>query len=480
MSTVLIAAPGHAPQFRWKLLPQWDKNPKLVEQAATWEGKLAMLGVFGLLLFFSTLLWWWTLGLLIATSLLPARRRDLLTVGALGTVILGGSSKFEGLLELHRNQWQYLAALAGVFLFGVLLFKAGVTWPRSRFMRRPVVLLNVLFASLALIVTLAPMPDYLRPSVQLAVLILGGYIWFFAYSLQDRLAPGVGGLNQQVGTWAPFWTNAAGAGTPLCKGAAYLRRIEAKNPEELAVTQLKGLQLLIWCVLLKVIWAAGHLLAFGTTGWGLGIPGLDAAIASKQLPATYLCWASLVAGFADTMLDMAVWGNTIVACCRMAGFRALRNTYRPLESTSIADFWNRYYYYFKELLVDFFFYPTYTRYFKTNRKLRLFAATLAAATFGNMLYHFFRDIDLVWKYGPWEAIIGFRVYAFYTLLLGFGIGISQLRGNKPKTDGGFLRTRVQPAVAVLSFFCLVHIFDYTGRDHTITQHVRFLLHLFNL
>jgi D-alanyl-lipoteichoic acid acyltransferase DltB (MBOAT superfamily) len=323
------------------------------------------------------------------------------------------------------------------------------------------------------------MPDYLRPSVQLGVLILGGYIWFFAYSLQDRLAPGADSVTHQVGTWAPFWTNAAGAGTPLCKGAAYLRRIEAKNPEELAVTQLKGLQLLLWCVLLKIIWAAGHLWAFGTSGWGLDIPDLDAVIASKQLPAWYLCWASLVAGFADTMLSMAVWGNTIVACCRMAGFRALRNTYRPLESTSIADFWNRYYYYFKELLVDFFFYPAYTRYFKAHRKLRLFAATLAAATIGNMLYHFFRDIDLVWKVGLWKAIVGFRVYAFYTLLLGCGIGISQLRGRKPRTDGGFLRTRIQPALAVLSFFCLVHIFDYTGRDHTITQHARFLLHLFN-
>lgn len=111
-------------------------------------------------------------------------------------------------------------------------------------------------------------------------------------------------------------------------------------------------------------------------------------------------------------------------------------------------------------------------------RLRLFAATLAAAGFGNMLYHFFRDIDFLWMYGPWKAITGFRVYAFYTLLLGCGIGISQLRGHKPDRQGGFVRTRLQPAVAVIGFFCLVHIFDYTGRDHSITQHMRFLLHLF--
>ena len=54
----------------------------------------------------------------------------------------------------------------------------------------------------------------------------------------------------------------------------------------------------------------------------------------------------------------------------------------------------------------------------------MIAATLAAATFGNMLYHFFRDIDLVFQLGPWKAIAGFQVYALYTLLLGCGIAIS--------------------------------------------------------
>ena len=36
----------------------------------------------------------------------------------------------------------------------------------------------------------------------------------------------------------------------------------------------------------------------------------------------------------------------MIACVRMAGFRALRNTYRPLESRTVAEFWNRYAFYF--------------------------------------------------------------------------------------------------------------------------------------
>jgi hypothetical protein len=461
------------------IIPQWDTNPHLVAQATTLSGKLALLGIFGLLLYLGTSIWWWTLAILAGTSLLPSWRRNFIVVGTLGTVVLAGSAKFPGLLASARGWVPYVTALGSVLLFGVLLFKAAVQWPRSRVMKRPVLTLNIVFASLAGAVAIVPLPAGLRSGVQLGVLVLAGYLWFFAYSLQDRLAQDRDGIVRQIGSWSPFWINAVGAGVPLCKGAAYLRKIEATTPQELAVTQLKGLKLLMWCMVLKLSLALLRAAVFGSS-WGLGVPELESIIQSSHYPAPYLCWASLIAGFADAMLSMAVWGHFIVACCRMAGFRALRNTYRPLEATSIADFWNRYYYYFKELLVDFFFYPTYLRYFKRRRKLRMFAATLAAATVGNMIYHFFRDVDFVWALGPWKAIAGFRVYAVYTLLLGCGIGISQLRGPTNRIRGGFIRTRVLPSAGVIGFFCLIHVFDYCGRDHSITQHVNFLLRLVNM
>ena len=41
------------------------------------------------------------------------------------------------------------------------------------------------------------------------------------------------------------------------------------------------------------------------------------------------------------------------------GSRALRNAHAPLSSRTIAEYWNRYYYDFKELLADMFFYPNF-------------------------------------------------------------------------------------------------------------------------
>jgi hypothetical protein len=482
-----ITAP--APRRSWipRIIPEWDKSPKWVARAATRPGKLGLLGLFGLLFFFNTALplWLWTMTVLLATTLLPHWRRNLVTAGTLGTALVAGYLQYgqagpQGTAgwPLPRPWVLYGAALTAVLVFGLLLFTIAARWPRCGAMKRPVLSLNLLFAALALAAAVIPTSRDLQLGVQSTMAVLAGYLWYFAYSLQDRLAPESDNAFRQLGTWAPFWVNAGGLGTPFCKGAGYLRRIEAKTPEELAITQIKGAKLLMWCFVLQFstvlfVQAAYH------APWGLSLPDLDSLIQTGRFPAWYLCWASLLASFAHTVLSMAVWGNTIVACCRMAGFRALRNTYRPLQAASIAEFWNRYYYYFKELLVDFFFYPVYTRYFKRHRRVRMFAATLAAATFGNMIYHFFRDINLVIQLGPWKAIAGFRVYALYSMVLGCGIGISQMwqqRVTVPKNWWG----SILPATRVIAFFCLLHIFDYTGRDHSITQHMRFLLHLFNL
>ena len=46
-------------------------------------------------------------------------------------------------------------------------------------------------------------------------------------------------------------------------------------------------------------------------------------------------------------------------------------------------------------MVDMFFYPTYLRYFKKHPRLRMVAATMAAACAGNAIFHFLRDI--LWR-----------------------------------------------------------------------------------
>ena len=79
--------------------------------------------------------------------------------------------------------------------------------------------------------------------------IFGAYLWFFGYALLDRRAPDRDDFTLQLGTFRPFWGSPT---VPFVKGAGYLRRIEAKNADELAVAQLKELKLLAWSLLIML------------------------------------------------------------------------------------------------------------------------------------------------------------------------------------------------------------------------------------
>jgi D-alanyl-lipoteichoic acid acyltransferase DltB (MBOAT superfamily) len=253
--------------------------------------------------------------------------------------------------------------------------------------------------------------------------------------------------------------------------------MEAKNPEERAIVQLKGLKLLAWSILLSLVWAI-----LDTASGAIGVPKLTDAIAASTAhhpPAWYLCWASLLNGFFDSALRLAIWGNTVVAGCRLAGFRLLRNSYRPLEARTIVDFWNRYYYYFKELVADFFFYPVYMRCFKKHPRVRMLFATWMAVGLGVPLFHFVRDIDVVRQLGLWRAVTGYHVFMCYATLLSIGIGISQIRKVSAPRDlqKSFLRTHVLPISGVILFFCFVQVFDDLRRTVPIREHLLFLTRL---
>jgi hypothetical protein len=200
------------------------------------------------------------------------------------------------------------------------------------------------------------------------------YMWFMGYALKDRAATFPKDPSLEVGSFSPFWGSTA---TPFPKGAAYLRRIEARDPEQLAVTQLKGVKLLVWAILLALFLNLWIFFFHSYLCIPLATQALARSVQGAPYP-WYVCWASQALSFVELLLQITVFGHRIVACCRFVGFNALRNTYRPLSSTTVSEFFNRFYYYFKELLVDFFFYPTFFRYFKKRPRIRLVAATFAA------------------------------------------------------------------------------------------------------
>src|SRR5262249_25410837 len=118
------------------------------------------------------------------------------------------------------------------------------------------------------------------------------FLWFLAYALASagtERPP----FWQHLSVFHPFWGSTL---TPFGKGLSYLRKFEANTPEELAVTQLKGLKLAAWTLVL-----AGSLSCFyALIHDHLGIATFDDAflhhLAGAPYP-RYIGWISLVAYF---------------------------------------------------------------------------------------------------------------------------------------------------------------------------------------
>lgn len=486
-----------------KIVPQLDNYPRLVSFGQTALGKAVLLTAFAGLLFANRAHLWIEITAAAAlTAYFPARRRLLLSIAGLYWLLsheswlhgtfLPALAKAEG----QRTDWTLQALLLGILVavFGVLavFFHYVRTRRASLAARRPVLCLMTGYAAMLAAAGLLPLAGMMRLLVWSVIALTAPYLWYFAYALKDASAKTPDDAILQFGTLRPFW---GGTNVPYAKGAANLRKIEARTPKDLSITQLKAIKLLIWALILQIPLRALQVFVYGEPfSWdrlrfiglahwsapNLGVPELRAALQQAAVLPVYVAWSSVIAHFAQALLSLSSRGHVVIACCRMAGFHALRNTYRPLESRTVADFWNRYYYYFKELLVTFFFFPVFTRYFKRHGRVRMLAATMAAATLGNMAYHFLRDYRYVAQMGLWRALTGFQVYGFYATVLGLGIGISQLRGQGKERlgdDAPWWRRSLATAGVVL-FFCLLDVFDQEGRSFGLGHYGRFFLRLF--
>jgi hypothetical protein len=492
-STLLPQPKAAGRRAAFHLVPALDTYPRVLELAQTGLGKTLILICFaaGLMAASGHQLRAHAArslaltALLAAAAFLPKYRRWVVTAGTLTWLAaatywfdwtvpqdIAGKLSLSGAFNYRVLQGLVLVA---VFVLATLWISLTRRYPKALPFRRPLWALTLVYAGALLAASLG-LAGRTKIVAWSFLVNLGAYFWFLGYALVDARAKDGDGAGLQLGTFHPFWGSTT---TPVPKGASYLRRIESRDAQQLAVSQLKALKLLAWACILK---AAASLFVRIVHGRLLIPPfqtAFDRVAAGAPLP-WYVCWLAVLATFVDDLLTLCVWGHTVIACCRLAGFRALRNTYRPLEAKTIAEFWNRYYFYFKELLVDLFFYPAFFRYFKGRKRLRIAAATFAAAGLGNMLFHFIRDIHYVAELGLWRAIAGFHVFAFYCLVLSAGIVASQLRGPRQRKSSHWFWNSLTPRCGVLLFYSLLIIFADTRRTCPLSVHFTFLLHMFGI
>lgn len=411
------------------------------------------------------------LALLVCTGALLARAPDWIDFTAVELVIR------QEALSASVHPWSLrtgtLLACVPLAALAMLLARNYRNHPLGR---RPVLAQHIVYLCLLVLAAshlMKGLPQVLLWSV---TTVFGAYFWYLAYALIDQRHRQPQPMLFHFATFSPFYSSTV---VPIGKGAAGWRSVEAGSAEELAVTQLKALKLLAWALILKsfVLWVFR---------WGvyqqLGVSPLRLAFAqflkAGDLPMS-AGLLSIFANFPERLLVAAIGGHVIVATARLAGFRLLRNTWRPLSSRSIAEFWNRYIYYFKEALVHVYFYPTYLSWFKRHPRLRLAFATFMAAGVGNFIFHFMENASIV-RFGLLEALARAQTYAFYCLVLAIGIIVSQLRAHKPDARAGWWRRQFLPSLGVAAFFCFLSVFDGPQGHVTLAQHFAFLAQVFGI
>jgi len=371
--------------------------------------------------------------------------------------------------------------LAIGFLFLFFLAVAGILYrvrcaPHSLLARRPLIVLLAFEVILCSFGSFGLLHSWHRAMLWSAIFVVTPYLWFLPFAMADLRSRTPSPVPMQMSVLRSFWSPTY---LPYGKGAAFLRKHLSTVPQELAITQLKAVKLLIWANILfgmrsALRWAlekSMHVSGIGEV--------IDAFLAHRPYPLA-VGWTALLISTARYALQIAAWAHLFVGIARLSGFRLPRGSWRPLQSRTLMDYFNRFHYYFKELLVDLFFVPTFFKVFRQHPRLRMFFATFMAAGVGNGIWHFVRDIGVVATAGPVAAFERFTSYVFYCVILATGVGVSQMRANLGIRPSGTLAGRLYSFFFVWTFVVCIHVFGYESLNQTLIERIAFMISLFGV
>jgi hypothetical protein len=423
-----------------------------------------------------------------ATVVWPKRRVQILLtatwVSAFVNIVLGEVDTLDNIravLAQEHLPGGVSVLLATGFLFLFFLAAASMLYrvkcaPQSLLAKRPLVILLALEAMLCSIGSFGVLHGWHRAMLWSAIFIFTPYLWFLPFAIADLRSRTPSPIAIQMSVLRPFWSPTY---LPFGKGAAFLRKHLSTTPQDLAVTQLKAIKLLIWANVLfgmrsALRWALEEWVSISSIG-----EAIDAFLNNRPFPLA-VGWTALIISTARYSLQIAAWAHLFVGIARLAGYRLPRGSWRPLQSRTLMDYFNRFHYYFKELLVDLFFVPTFFKVFRQHPKVRMFFATFMAAGVGNAVWHFTRDISFVAETGPVASFERFTSYAFYCVILATGVGVSQIRANLGFRPSLTLLGRLYSFLFVWSFVVCMHVFSYESLNQTLGQRIAFLASLFGV
>lgn len=428
--------------------------------------------------------------------LTPERRKTVLFYGAMIAGAVGVFSRGATWREYRRLAPWLEHGLAFLFLLGLLygLYLLAVRFKQlpALVRQRPQICFHSLFWLLLVLLWFSSERGFASAVLALILLSFPYLIWRAGYMLlsgQRGKAVNTRFRDHLFYIW-PIWD---GTNTPPGKGHDYLSRMAAQTPEAYARSILGGCKLLLLVALWKLLLELIGALIYGDPrnsfsalfrGHTLGLPRVKQILGGQMEIPLLKVWLSLYLELIWETLSLAAKGHVWVGVIRLFGFNIFRNTYKPLLAQTIVEFWNRYYYYFKELMMECFFLPTYARHFRRSPRLRVVAAVFAAAFVGNMYYHLLQHKEPL-ILGEWNklwSLLGARL--IYCALLAAGIAMSMLRQQRHRSEAHALAAGAAPRLHTLrgiagvwTFFAVINFWNVTSHL-TIAARARVFVSLF--
>ena len=309
-----------------------DKNEKIIAGVQGWRGR-ALLFVLAVLLFsiesadmVKALL---LLGLAFTFAYVP-RYQDLtllLFTQALGVYRIVSSSNYFNsdvakVMAQEQVQdvtaWEISLLSYGVFMvlaWGALVYVR--RHPQSIAGRRPVWVLMSLAFALLLASSAGLLHGMARVLTWSMLVTYCAYVWFLAFALLDQSAKARSSDSVQLGMLHPFWGSTT---LPYGKGAALLRKARASSAQALAVTQIKGLKLLVWAICLYGLDTVLSYV-FETVLQVRSVESeISAFLAGHRAPRPWLA-LTLVWSQLDFALWFGLWGHMVIATARFAVYQ---------------------------------------------------------------------------------------------------------------------------------------------------------------
>lgn len=230
---------------------------------------------------------------------------------------------------------------------------------------------------------------------------------------------------------------------------------------------------------LSILWLSLGYLLFEKQAWIYAANLLDLWFGVTIYPSTKHLIAAYVNGKAisqsvvlmSTLFDQLhwvfFWGAVVhfkVGIWRIFGYDFEPHFNKPWLATNLVEFWKRFAFHYRAFLARLFYYPVFLGLRGRSRRLRILSATFAAATVGNMIWGHLNEPLLYHNGGSWENVLAFLPTWPYYLLLGSGIGVTEMylstrkKRYRPWSDWRRFPVDLLACYLTWQYFSLIHVF----------------------